>query len=378
MEFNDMFPSSTGIPPKPEKTSLATKLNPKNWVKKGPLTKAEKIRFAVAVFLLLAVGGAMLYFVVTQLTPSVVDYPGVQKKAETKYFSPLSGVQVADEAATKRNVTAVMIENSPDARPQSGLAEADLVFEAVAEGGITRFIALYQPSQPGLVGPVRSLRPYYVEWAAGFDPSVAHVGGSPQALEMIRSGNYGVDLDQFFNAGSFWRATDRAAPHNVYTNFERLNALNASKNKTESTFTFSPRVDEKKVETPNASVINIPVSTGIFTVDYTYDAASNSYVRKQGGQPHLDREKGQIAPKVVVVMKTTIALSGDGSHMDIATNGSGPVYVFQNGTLTEGTWAKDGARSQLFFRDKDGKDIKLVRGQTWVTTIANEGNLTWQ
>lgn len=202
-------------------------------IRKGPMTRKDKTLLGIAVGLIVLVGVGLIWLASTQFVPNLVAFK--PPKPAEKFYSPLSGVLVADQAATKRAVTAVMIENSPDARPQSGLAEADVVFEAVAEGGITRFIALYQNSRPSLIGPVRSLRAYYADWAAGFDPSVAHVGGSGDALTMIRSGNYGVDIDQFFNAGAYWRANDRAAPHNVYTNFEKLDALNASKNHTTST-----------------------------------------------------------------------------------------------------------------------------------------------
>src|SRR3989344_4870304 len=121
--------------------------------------------------------------------------------------SPLTGLQVAPELA-QRPVTAIMIENSLDARPQSGIQEAGVVFEAIAEGGITRFISLYQEAQPTYIGPVRSLRPYYIDWAVPFDASIAHIGGSPDALAQIRNG--GKDLDQFFNSGSYSRISSRA------------------------------------------------------------------------------------------------------------------------------------------------------------------------
>ena len=342
-------------------------------------SKRGKLYFYIAIGLLIAVGGGLLLWINSLgLDFGVGNSEAPAKKPPVHWYSPLSGVEVADEATTKRPVTAVMIENSPDARPQSGLADAEVVFEAVAEGGITRFIALYQTSRPELIGPVRSLRPYYADWAAGFDPSVAHVGGSPEALTMIRSGNYGVDIDQFFNAGNYWRASDRVAPHNVYTNSEKLDELVAAKGKTTSTYTFSPRVNEKKVDPPALSHIDVNVSSGIFNVSYDYDTATNSYHRRQGGEAHTDREKGQIAPKVVVVMKTNISLSADGQHMVIATSGSGTAYVFQNGTVTEGTWSKAGPREQLFFKDAAGKDIPLVRGQTWITTIDNARSVTWQ
>lgn len=337
--------------------------------------------FVIAIGIILATGLSLLAWLWQQpVDVAVQEFPVVKKKVEPpKFYSPLTGVQVADEAATKRVLTAIMLENSPDARPQSGLKDAGVIFEAVAEGGITRFIALYQEGRPALVGPVRSVRPYYVEWAAGFDPTVAHIGGSARALQMIRSGSYGVDMDQFFAAGSYWRATDRYAPHNVYTSFERLDSLAAAKGKTSSSFTFAPRVDEKKVATPNASHIDIAVSSGVFAVDYDYDAASNSYIRKHGGVPHVDREGGQLQPKVVIAMRVQMSLGfEDGNREQITTTGSGQAYIFQNGTVQEVTWSKADAKSPLVFTGADGKPASLVRGQTWITALAAERNVSWQ
>lgn len=347
-------------------------------IKKGPLSKKEKITFAAAIGFIILVGGLLLWWISKQSFADIVSTNVVHKKVAVKYYSPLNGVLVTDEAATKRAVTAVMIENSPDARPQSGLAEADLVFEAVAEGGITRFIALYQNARPSLVGPVRSLRAYYADWAAGFDPSVAHVGGSGDALEMIRSGNYGVDIDQFANGSYYWRATDRAAPHNVYTNFDKLDTLNANKKHTSSTFTFAPRIDEKAAPKPDAMRVNIDVSTGVFSVSYDYNAAQNSYDRKQGGVAHTDREKGQISPKVVIALKTSMNIRSDGLHMDVATTGTGQAYVFQNGVVTQGVWSKDSPKGRLVIKDNSGNEINLIRGQTWITTVGNDKNVSWQ
>jgi hypothetical protein len=145
---------------------------------------------------------------------------------QTTVASPLTGVQVPPELA-KRPVTGIMIENSIYARPQSGIQDAGVVFEAIAEAGITRFLTLYQDAKPQYIGPVRSLRPYYIDWAGSFDASIAHIGGSPDALKRIRNG--GKDLDQFFNSGSYWRQPTREAPHNVYTSFKLLDRLNRQK-----------------------------------------------------------------------------------------------------------------------------------------------------
>ncbi len=336
--------------------------------------------FVITLGLIIAVGAGLLAWLWMQpepTAPAQIKIPA--KKVIPKFYSPLTGTEVLDDNATKRQVTAIMIENSPDARPQSGLKDAGVVFEAVAEGGITRFVALYQESQPGLIGPVRSVRPYYVEWAAGFDPAVAHIGGSARALQMIRGGGYGVDLDQFFNAAAYWRASDRYAPHNVYTNFERLNTLESTKGKASSNFTFSPRVNEKKADTPTATTINMAVSSGSYAVDYTYDGATNSYIRKQGGENHVDREGGQIQPKVAIAMRVQMSLGfEDGNREQITTTGTGQAYIFQNGTVTEATWSKADAKAPLKFTGSDGKEVPLIRGQTWITAVPAERNISWQ
>lgn len=296
-----------------------------------------------------------------------------------KYYSPLTGVEVKDEAATKQTVTAIMIENSPDARPQSGLKQAGIVFEAIAEGGITRFLTLHQEDKPQMIGPVRSLRMYYVDWLAPFDASVAHVGGSAAALAEIRNGHY-RDIDQFFNGSYYWRATDRYAPHNVYTSFDKLDALNTSKGYTSSSFTGFPRTDGKVSDAPNATSIDVKISSALYNSHYDFDTSTNTYKRSEGGAAHLDREDGQIAPSVVIVIKTPMRLvQEDGWREQIDTIGSGDGYVFQNGTVTDITWSKAARGDQLIFQDKNGAPVSLVRGQTWITAIpANTGGASWQ
>ena len=295
------------------------------------------------------------------------------------YYSPLTGAKVDTEAATKQTVTAVIIENSPDARPQSGLKESGVVFEAIAEGGITRFLVLYQQEKPALVGPVRSVRMYYVDWLAAFNASVIHVGGSASALAEIRNGNY-RDLDQFFNADSYWRATDRYAPHNVYTNFEKIDALNKSKGYTSSDFIGFTRTDSEASPSPNATTINVSISGALYNSSYTYDSASNTYARSQAGAAHIDRESGQITPSVVVVMEAqTQQVFEDTYRQQITTIGSGKATIFQDGTAQEVTWKKASKTGQITYTNAAGQDAPLARGQTWITVVpAGDGGVTWQ
>ncbi len=336
--------------------------------------------FAVIIVVIAAAGA--WYILYAQHKPVSMDIPkpkvAPKPTPPAKIYSPLTGMEVPDLATTKREVTAIMIENSPDARPQSGIKDAGIVYEAIAEGGITRFVCLYQEARPGLIGPVRSVRPYYIEWTASYNPAYAHVGGSRRALETVRNGEY-KDLDQFFNANAYYRSDDRYAPHNVYTTFDRLDALNKSKGFNESSFTGLPRKDDRPIATPNASSINVDISGELYNSAYTYDKPSNSYARQQDGAPHLDREAGQIAPKVVAVIKVPIAIGEeDGYREQIDTNGSGPADIFQDGTVTEGKWVKDGAKGQLSFTDSAGKPLALNRGQLWVTAIGTDHDVTWK
>lgn len=336
----------------------------------------------VGVFLV-AVTGSISFALLSQPMPKFAPASATPKPkpavAPTIYHSPLTGEKVADEATTKQTVTAVMIENSPEARPQSGLKASGVVYEAIAEGGITRFLTLHQQDKPQLIGPVRSLRMYYVDWLAPYNASVAHVGGSAAALAEIRNGSY-RDIDQFFNSGSYWRSTDRYAPHNVYTSFEKLDALNQAKGHTSSTFTGFSRTDDKPADTPNATQLAINFSGALFNTTYSYDKASNSYLRSQAGAPHLDREEGQINPKVVIAMKVNMSrIFEDGYRESIATTGTGSAIIFQNGTATEATWHKPDRATGITFTDANGADIPLNRGQTWIAAVPNgSGSVSWQ
>lgn len=296
------------------------------------------------------------------------------------YYSPLTGLPVANQAATTAPVTAIMIENSPDARPQSGLKEAQVVFEAIAEAGITRYLTLHQQDKPQLIGPVRSVRPYFIDWLAPYDASIAHVGGSLNALNEIRDGQW-RDLDEFFNGAYYWRSTDRYAPHNVYTSFAKLDALNAAKGYTSSQATGMSRADPKPVAKPDATQISINFGSDWYNTSYTYDAANNRYNRYLAGVPHMDREEGQITPGVVVAMKVNeTTVLEDGYRESIGTIGSGQAVIFQNGTAQTVTWHKPTQASQITFTDTNGKDVPLNRtAQTWIAAVPNGvGSVAWQ
>ena len=347
----------------------------------------KKLSLGLVVGILLAsIGGVVAaWWLMPPQQPATTQQPAPQQSEQTAqtptpktFYSPLTGVPVADEAATKRQVTGIMIENSPSARPQSGIKEAGVVFEAIAEGGITRLATLHQEDRPGLIGPVRSIRPYYLDWMAPFDASISHVGGSANALATVRNGSF-KDIDQFFNGGSYWRATDRAAPHNVYTNSDKLDALNQKKGFTSSTFTAWSRKKDTPTATPLASTIQITVSSPTYNVRYEYDKATNTYNRFIGGAASMDRELGQVKPKVVIALKVPTQLGfEDGYREQMTTDGHNEAYVFQDGSVIKGVWRKVNQKSQMQFYDTNGHAIALNPGQTWITVVAPDKAVTWQ
>lgn len=329
-----------------------------------------------------ALVATIIFLIITYQRNSVQETTDTPAKAQVKkperYFSNLTGKELGDAAAKNLPVTAVMIENSPDARPQSGLKKAGVIYEAVAEGGITRFIALYQHNKPELIGPVRSLRMYYFEWAIPYQASIAHVGGSYNALQAVRSDSQ-RDLDQFFNPDTYWRASDRYAPHNVYTSSAKLDEINQAKGYTESAFASFARVDGQPAEEQNASTIYVNFSSPTFNTGYAYHKESNTYLRSLAGEAHNDREEGQLSPDVLIVIKVaTQSRGGNDGYEDLVTTGSGQAYVFQNGIVQEVTWHKDSAEQPLRLLDSEGATVKLVRGQTWVAAITDRGSVSWQ
>jgi hypothetical protein len=345
--------------------------------------KRTFILIGIVVFVIAALAAGYWWTHKKQTTTSTSQAAVVvaKKIEKPKIYSPLTGVEVTSQDLANRPVTGVMIENSPDARPQSALDQAGIVFEAIAEGGITRFLALFQEDQPNYIGPVRSARPYYVEWAKTFDAGYAHVGGSPDALALIKT--LGVkDLDQFANGNSYTRVTSRDAPHNVYTDFIKLDALNTSKGYTSSKFTPWERKADVK-QTPTASIIDLSVSGPAYSPRFTYDATTNSYLRLQEGEPHyvLAKDlttKKQINPKTVIVLVTNYGLDNDGYHSSYKTTGSGNMYVFQDGIVSIGKWSKADTKTQFVFTDKNGLSMKLNRGQTWVTLVSSDSAVSYK
>lgn len=304
-----------------------------------------------------------------------------QSQVDTRVPSPLTGLKVEKDKA-ERPVIGIMMSNSTEARPQSGLADAGVVFEAVSEGGITRYLALFQEQDTDFIGPVRSLRPYYIDFSRAFDASVAHVGGSQEALSDARSELSGRDIDQFrYGTAAFERVGFRYAPHNVYTDLSKLRAIANQNGHTASDFTSLEWGEPQPANNPTATTITVDFSSANYNTRWEYEEASNKYLRSLGGQAHKDRETGkQIAFDNVVVLKASYgSFFRDGTtYRTVKSTGEGTAYIFKDGAATRATWRRPSETAQFRFEDSNGNAVNLNTGQTWFAVQPTDQGVTFE
>ena len=366
------------------------------------------------------VAGIAMLVVGLMLTPEKrggIAYPDLTAKEQTAgNYSTLTGEVLAEGANVNAPAYCIQTPNGTDgARPQAGLNTAGVIFEAIAEAGITRFAAIYQNPSSSIIGPIRSLRIYYLQWDTPFDCTIVHAGGSGDALAAVSHGY--KDLTEDYNymyrgtyGGRLW--------NNLFTTsaalakFSSDHGYNSSEIKGLSRMTPEEsehaKIDnlatEKLVITKAASgntselkpaVTSIALNLGgwnDFNVKYQYDTESGKYLRSYAsGAAHEvyncpSEDLGernpedvcsltQMAPAVVVAMVVNERRASDNYHEDIDAVGSGDAYIFQNGTAVKGTWKKGAVEEQISFVDSEGSDIRLAPGQTFVTAVPNYGSI---
>ncbi|MBR3233931.1 DUF3048 domain-containing protein [Candidatus Saccharibacteria bacterium] len=429
MESNNIEKQENHIPsddevydPRMEQKEAFNKLKAPKTAEEIKKSKHKKIAIIViAIIIVLAGIGAAVYFIFFANKKNDEPAAEAQKEPEKpKFYSKLTGREIANDGENSLPTYCIQIPNGADgARPQTGLDEAGVVFEAIAEAGITRFAAVFQDPQSATIGPIRSLRTYYLDWDTPFDCTVVHAGGSDEAIQALAVGGY-RDLTESYDY--MWRdTTSYWAPNNLMTSPALLAKFNNDHGYNSSALTSFPRLtpDEaddlvsearEKAEpqqtdcaegeegtdckaTPATPLVtNIAVNFGYvatFNTTYQYDEQSNTYLRSYAsGEQHLvyscaDIAKNQptpradcgvakqIAPSAVAVMMVDEYLDTDNYHHVIKTIGTGNAYVFQNGTAVKAIWKKDSKSSQIEFRDADGNVIAFTPGQLWVAAVPN-------
>ncbi len=314
----------------------------------------------------------------TQETPvALVTTPAV-KGEETNTVVALDGEII--EPTQNRYPVAVMIDNHSGARPQSNLQQASLVYEALVEGSITRFMAVFDKGTQDKIGPIRSSRPYFLVYWDAIDGPYMHAGGSPEALLKIRQ----FDIKDVNMGKYYWRATDRPAPHNLYTSSDKqLFMLRDMKwdqiPKTYSTWNFS---DNPTPGTDVGAGVDLYFSGKAegSHVRFSYDAESQTYKRFQAGAEHLDAATNkQLAAQTVIVTEISpIVAIGDHGRLTLDVTGEGKAHVLFNGKRIEGTWKKSDSSVRERFYDSQGSEITFPRGPIWIEVIPSDHQVTFE
>ncbi|WP_409296682.1 DUF3048 domain-containing protein [Peribacillus sp. SCS-26] len=286
---------------------------------------------------------------------------------EYKYTFPLTGE--GTDTKPDRRAVSVMINNHPAARPQSGLAEADIVYELLAEGEVTRFLAVFQSGKPGNIGPVRSARDYFMELAKGFDSLYILHGYSPEAKRLL-AGGYIDHLNGLKYDGSLFERSDfRKAPHNSYITYKNIikgakqNDFDMLTPPKSMTFISTKQVPIGK-PAPEAEV---SYHSSQFDVRYEYDRKKGKYLRYTAGEPTIDLETDKsIQLDNILIIEAPHRITDEKGRRDIDLHSGGPGYLLQKGTYHEVTWKwKDGRIVPMMKESEAG----LIAGKTWVNIV---------
>ncbi len=290
----------------------------------------------------------------------------------------------------------IMIENHKDARPQSGIADADVTYEAIAESGITRTLNVYYCQDAGIVGPIRSARTYFLDFISEYGdyPLYAHVGGAntpgpANALGQIQDYGWGIynDLNQFsIGFPTFWRDQNRlgrdvATEHTMYSTTSKLwtiaqkrglTNVDKENNSWNTNFVkYSFKDDNPLPDRPDTQTIHLEFwDNETYFVDWQYDKQNNLYSRKNGAAPHIDRNTNkQLSANNILVLFMTEKHANDGyennAHLLYGTRGKGKALIFIDGKQVVGTWEKTSRTDRTILMNTNGEEIKFNRGKIW-------------
>ena len=307
--------------------------------------------------------------------PAVADNEEV---VELKYTTPFTGEKVAEES--NQRPILVTINNHPDARPQSGLGAADIVYEMLAEGEATRYLALYQSELPESVGPIRSARSYFIDLAEGLNAFYVAHGYSPEAKNMLNSGMIDHINGMQYDGIYFKRSSHRVAPHNSYISKENLvesaNHLNIAMESNKITaYSFYEEDDNVKIGM-SAKSISLNHSKSVkYLTEYHYNESSKTYERIQGSMLTTDEITSEpIALANIVFFEMPHRVIDQEGRREIDLNAGGKAYVAQHGNMREVRW--ENRNGQLIAIESDGSDVLLVPGQTWVHFVPTSPGIT--
>ncbi|MBD3247978.1 DUF3048 domain-containing protein [Candidatus Falkowbacteria bacterium] len=280
----------------------------------------------------------------------------------------IDGVYVHDDMVDPP-LAAAMIDNHFNARPPIGLDKASLVIEAEVEGRFTRYLAVFDTSQDiDKIGPIRSARPYFVDWAQGLNALYCHCGGSPQALAEIIQKDIN-DLNEFYNAPYYWRDKSQSAPHNIYTSTEKLRILLEKQEINNSDLDAWSFKDDQALSEPQDTVIMIDFPPNDFKVRWEYKKENNAYLRYLGGEKHLTADDQEIISKNIIIQRLPAQVIDDKLRLEMETLGQGQAMICLDGQCLDGYWDKPSLEERTKFYYEDESEVSFNAGTTWIEVV---------
>lgn len=295
---------------------------------------------------------------------------------EDKITNPFTGLPMDQKYKNQRPV-AVMVENEYNSRPQSGLKEACIVYEALTEGGITRFLAIFLGSDIAEIGPVRSSRPYFIDYALEYDSIYVHYGASPKAYDDLQQ-HFIDNIDGIYDSKTFWRDNTRKSPHNAYTStkniFDKTKNRKFLKHAQIKLFDFH----DPKYKLVGTKAENIKLRYNKkYNVNYCYDKDKKYYKRYINNSPHIDRTTNKTIPvKNIIIQFHDTNVIDDEGRLDIKTVGKGEGYYVSEGVLQKIIWKKDSRNSKTEYFYTNGQRLKIKPGNTWIQIIPKKAMVT--
>lgn len=293
-----------------------------------------------------------------------------KEKAAVKTTAPLTGVET--NIVPPERAVAVTINNHPDARPQSGLSQADIVYEALAEGNVTRFLAIFQSEKPENIGPVRSARQYFIDLSKGYDALYVAHGYSPEAEQTLKSG--AIDnINGIQHDGTLFKRADfRKAPHNSYITFKNIekgaNDAGYDMDKAPKPLDFLSDEEAGSLEGEAAENLKVAYSQNqTFIAEYHYDSQEEKYTRSSGGAETVEYDNDQpVLLDNVIVIEAAHTVKDEEGRRGIDLTSGGKAYVFQKGIIQEAEWKNENGRILPY---KNGEAMKLISGKTWINIV---------
>ena len=307
---------------------------------------------------------------VSNTEPEVTSEPAPTPEPPKGSPCPLTGLPVANEEDLKLRPIAVMIDNEYNARPQSGLLNAEIVYEIPVEGNITRYMAIYHHSHTDKIGPVRSARPYFIDKALEFNAVYVHCGGSPQALKDLVTLKVNT-LNDLKGSPCFWRSKDRKMPHNLYTSTKLMREVMESNKFNNKTAPEYFKFNEEFLEPDGKKTGSISFNySKNYIVGYEYSEKDKLYYRTINGTRLKDKESGQdIATTNIIVEKTTAKVLDDVGRLQVNDVGKGRGYYLSGGKLIEIEWNKSSRSAKTTYKDLKGNEVLMNKGVTWIQLV---------